>query len=228
MSASAATAAVSARRIRGPRFRRSTRGAERIAARSSSPKPPSGPIRRPTPLSARAPSRRLEWTGLSRLFVAEDEQPLGRPAFERFGKGLDGRNLRNPDHSALFASLDGIRLQPLQIDARDLGVTRDDRPQPARPHLDRFLRHIIEPGVLERREQIVEVGRRFLGSRLRADDERGRLARTRVEAGGELAVPAIEQKDRSSRAEPQHVDEVVRLLRIELHLGARSQIVRDT
>ena len=51
MSASAATAAVSARRMRGPRLRRSTRGAERIAARSESSKPPSGPIKRLTPPS---------------------------------------------------------------------------------------------------------------------------------------------------------------------------------
>src|SRR6185437_9711555 len=49
MSASAATAAVSARRMRGPRLSRNTRGRRPICARSSSSKPPSGPISSPTP-----------------------------------------------------------------------------------------------------------------------------------------------------------------------------------
>src|SRR5580698_579409 len=79
---------------------------------------------------------RMERTAQFRLLVAEDEQPLGRPAFERFRKGLYGRDLRNPDHAALLASLDRVGAQTLQIDAIDLGVTGDDRPQPARPHLD--------------------------------------------------------------------------------------------
>ena len=41
----------------------------------------------------------------------------------------------------------------------------------------------------------------------------------------ELAIPAVEQKDGSAGAEPQHVDEIIRLLRIELDLGARGQVL---
>ena len=196
MSASAATAAVSARRMRGPRLRRSTRGADRIAARSSSSKPPSGPISRPTPALVRARvGERVERVGFLRLLVAEDEEPLGRPAFERFAERLDRRNLRNPDHAALFAGLDRVGPQTLEIDAGDLGVAGDDRPQAPRAHLDRLLRHVVEPGVLERREQIVDVRRRLLRPCPRADGERSRLARAAGEAGGKFAVPAIEQKD---------------------------------
>ena len=62
MSASAATAAVSARKMRGPRLKRNMRGVLRIAARSSSSKPPSGPISKPTPPSA--PTRARSSSGL--------------------------------------------------------------------------------------------------------------------------------------------------------------------
>ena len=73
--------------------------------------------------------------------------------------------------------------------------------------------------MLERREQIVEVRRRLLRPGLRADGERGGLARARGEAGGKLAVAAIEEKDGSAGAEPQHIDEIVRLLGIKFDLG---------
>jgi len=49
ISVSAATAAVSARNTLGPRLSRMTPGTARIAERSSSSNPPSGPIIRPTP-----------------------------------------------------------------------------------------------------------------------------------------------------------------------------------
>ena len=130
MSASAATAAVSARRMRGPRLRRITRGPARIAARSSSSKPPSGPIKRPTPPSARAPRERVERARLFRLLVAEDEESIRRPMPERLFERL-GRDLRRPDHAALLAGLDRVRAQTLQVDARDLGVPGDERPQVA-------------------------------------------------------------------------------------------------
>ena len=124
-----------------------------------------------------------------------------------------------PDHAALLASLDRVGLETLKIDPGDLGVAGDDRPQATRAHLDRLLRHIVEASVLERCEQIVDVRGRLLGPCLRADGERGGLARARVEASGELAVPAIEQKDGRAGAQPQHIDEIIRLLRIELDLG---------
>ena len=44
---------------------------------------------------------------------------------------------------------------------------------------------------------------------------------------GELAVPAIEQKDGRAGAEPQHIDEIIRLLRIELDLGVCGQVLGD-
>ena len=227
MSASAATAAVSARRMRGPRLMRTTRGRDRIAARSSSSKPPSGPIRRLTPPSAREPASASSGLACLRLLVAEHQQPPGRPALERLGKRLDRRDFRRPDHAALLASLDRIQAQTLEVHAGDLGVARDDGPQAPRAHLDRLLRHIVEPCVLERREQIVDVRRRLLGPRARADDERGRLARIRREAGGEFAVAAIEQKDLRPRAEPEHVDEVVRLLSVEPDFPARGERLVD-
>ena len=168
MSASAATAAVSARRMRGPRLRRTTRGAARIAARSSSSKPPSGPISRPTPPSRVRPRERVERIRLFRLLVAEDEQPLRRPAREAPRRAARGGDFGRPDHAALLAGLDRVRAQALEIDARDLGAPGDDRHEPPRAHLDRLLRHVVEPRVLERREQIVDVRRRLLRPRPRA------------------------------------------------------------
>src|ERR1700722_3643723 len=100
-------------------------------------------------------SERVERARLLRLFVAKYEEPLRRPALKRFGKGFDRRNLRNPDHPALLASLDCVGLETLKVDPGDLGVAGDVRPQSARAHLDRLLRHIVEPRVLERREQVV-------------------------------------------------------------------------
>jgi hypothetical protein len=143
------------------------------------------------------------------------------------GQRLHGRDLRNPDHAALFASLNRVGAQTLQIDAGDLGVPCDDGPQAARAHFDRLLRHIVEPRVLERSEQIVDVRRCLLGPCLRAHDERSRLARARSQAGGEFAVMAVEQKDGSACGQPQDVDEIIRLLRFELELGARDERLGD-
>ena len=178
MSASAATAAVSARRIRGPRLRRKTRGLARIAARSSSSKPPSGPTRRPTP------SLRADFASASSGLACgasssqKTMQPLGRPAGERLFERLGRGDLGRPDHAALLAGFDGVGAQTLEVDARDLGAPGDERPQSPRAHLDRLLGHIVEAGVLERREQIIDVRRRLLRPRSPADDERARLCAT--------------------------------------------------
>ena len=81
--------------------------------------------------------------------------------------------------------------------------------------------------MLERREQIVDVRRR-LWARVRAPaTSKADLAQARRKARGEFAVTAVEQKDRSAYAEPQHIDEIVRLLRIELHVRAGGERLID-
>ena len=175
MSASAATAAVSARRMRGPRLTRTTRGSGQDRRALVLVEAAFRPDQEADAAVRAGARQRIEWARLFGLLVAEHQQPPGRPALERLGKRLDRRDFRRPDHAALLASLDRVQAQTLEVDAGDLGVARDDRPQAARAHLDRLLRHIVEPCVLERREQIVDVRRGLLGPRARADDERGAL-----------------------------------------------------
>src|SRR6202044_3859850 len=56
-------------------------------------------------------AQRVERARLRRLLVAEDDEPLVRPAakrlFERLGRG----DLRRPDHAALLAGFDGVGAQ---------------------------------------------------------------------------------------------------------------------
>ncbi len=212
MRVSAATAAVSARSTRGPRLSRRTLGTARIAARSRSSKPPSGPMIRPTPWRRRRVRKRVERTRLRRLFVAKDEQPFGRPFGEDPVERLGAQDFGRPDHAALLAGLDRVGHEALDIEPRDLGAPRQDRPQAARAHLDRLLRHIVEAGVLQRREQIVDVGGRFLRAGPRADEEGGPFSRDGGERGGIFAVAPVEHEDARRRAEPEHVDEIVGLL----------------
>ena len=174
MSVSAATAAVSARRIRGPRLRRSTRGAARIAARSSSSKPPSGPTSRPTPFSAPTSPSASRALACGASSSQKTMRRSGGQSASAFSSLSGATTSGDPDHAALLAGFDRVGAQTLEVDARGLGAPGDERHEPPRPHLDRLLRHIVEAGVLERREEIVDVRRRLLRPR-----SRGRRRATR-------------------------------------------------
>ena len=84
--------------------------------------------------------------------------------------------------------------------------------QPARAHLHRLLRDIVEPGVLERREEIVDVGRVFLRPGSLADLERRAFSGDGADRSGVFAVAPVEGQHARARAEPQHVDEIIGLV----------------
>ena len=157
--ARAATAAVSARIMRGPSEIGRTKGWAQSSARSSSSNPPSGPIstasgRRPFAGERRkrrgdaAPPRRQKIRSRS---ASQSASSVGE--LLRLG------HLRHPQDAALLGGLDRIGAQPLHIDALGHGAARDHRLEPRRAQLGRLLRHVIEAGALQRREQIMQVRR---------------------------------------------------------------------
>ncbi len=226
-SASAATAAVSARRTRGPRLSRTN-------ARD-------GEDRRPLALieAAFRPDeetgaglrlgcgKRRERVGLRRVLVAEDEQAPGRPCGERPVERLRRENVRRPDRAALLAGLDGVGLETFDVEPRHLGAPGDHGSQPSRAHLDRLLRHVVEPCVLQRGEQEVDVGGRLPIPGPPGDGKRRALARGRGERSGEFAVAPVEDQDARSRGQPQDVDKVIRLLGRKRNRGAFGERRRN-
>ena len=93
------------------------------------------------------------------VLVAKHEQTggvaIGEHAFERQW----GTDVRQRQDAALFGRLDRVRAQALEIDARNLGMARDDGLQTRGAHLHRLLCHVVEARVLEGREQVVQVER---------------------------------------------------------------------
>ena len=84
-------------------------------------------------------------------------------------QGQRRADVRQRQDAALFGRLDGIRPQALEIDARDLGVPREDRLQAGRAHFDRLLRHVVEAGVFEGSEPVMQVEGAGLGPGAGAD-----------------------------------------------------------
>ena len=93
----------------------------------------------------------------------------------RFGsqareRGLELQGLadrRDPQHAALLGGFDGVGAHAIQIDAGRDRVMREHGLQMRDAHLGGLLHHVVEPRVLQRREEIVEVGPGCLGTRLR-------------------------------------------------------------
>ena len=163
-SASAATPAVSARRIRGPSDSRSVRGCRSSSARSSSANPPSGPIRTSIPSVA-------DQSLLQRL---QRDMPMSAASSQNTSRRLVSRSLEiaierdrlgdrgKAQDAALLGGLDDIGAHPLAVDPRDLGDARQHRLQRRGTHLDRLLHHVVEPGVFQRRKDIGDVGQAIL------------------------------------------------------------------
>ena len=184
-------------------------------------------MRRPTPACAFASESAASGSACGASSSQKTSRRPAGHARERLVERLRRQNLRRPDHAALLAGLDGVGLEPLEIEPRDLGAPGDDGPQASRAHLDRLLRHVVEPGVLQRREQEIDVGRRFLIPGSRGDGERRALARGRGERGGEFAVAPVEDQHARASGQPQDVDEVIRLLGRERNRGALGERRRN-
>ena len=113
------------------------------------------------------------------------------------------------------ASID-IGAHALEIDACHLRVPGEHRLQPRDAHLHRLLHQIIEPGVLERGKQKMQIGRARLLARAFADRRRKLpVCRRADEPGPPFAVAAIEQEHLVAVLKPQHVTQIIRLGAIE-------------
>ena len=116
--------------------------------------------RRPDPCAARAAVSAA--TGSLRLgvLVAEHQQArrvAGRRACGRAARARQSPgSVRMPHCSA--ASIAFARMRS-RLTRADLGVAGQHRLQPRGAHLDRLLHHVVEPGVLERGEQVVQIER---------------------------------------------------------------------
>jgi hypothetical protein len=79
----------------------------------------------------------------------------------------------------LLGGFDRVGLHALDIDAADLGVPGDHRLQTETPSSTALLHHVVQPLVLKRREQAVQVARRGLRPRLFLQRELDVLPATR-------------------------------------------------
>jgi hypothetical protein len=104
---------------------------------------------------------------LQRIFalgglVAENQQApgiaLAQITIERDRVGDRG----NAQDAALLGRLDDIGPHPLAVDPADLGEAGQHRLQRRCAHLDRFLHHVVEPGVFQRRKDVSEVRQAIL------------------------------------------------------------------
>ena len=86
-------------------------------------------------------------------------QRAGIPLGQEPRKGDRLADIRQGQDAALLGGLDRVGAHALGIDARDLAVAGEHRLQPRDAHLDRLLHHVVEPGRLERREQVMQVRR---------------------------------------------------------------------
>ena len=116
----------------------------------------------PAPARSRPPLQRRDGIGEFGGLVAEHQQPLavaaGEIAVQRHRLGDRGE----AEDAALLGGLDDIGAHPLGVDPGDLGEAGQHRPQRRGTHLDRLLHHVVEPGVLQRRKDVSEVGQPIL------------------------------------------------------------------
>ena len=140
---------------------------------------------------------------------------IARPNVDRLARspGID----RMPHCSAASTALARMRCE---VDAADLGVARQHRLQPRHAHLDRLLHHVVEPLVLERGEQVVQVERRGLRARLLLADQRAWCACR----GASVARHSPSRPLKTSTASPalsrSTLREIMRLRLAERDLGA--------
>ena len=193
-----------ARAPRPPRYRRAGCAARATSrtmfgsceqrARSSSANPPSGPISTltggPGEAAARAESAATGSFDVG-VLVAEHQQPIRRPAAQQRVELLGSAISGNVENAALLGGLDRVGAHALEIDALGLGVARQHRLQPRGAHLDRLLHHVVEPRVLERREQVMQVGGRRSARAVCADRRRA-----------PASLPAAAKRARHSPSRP--------------------------
>ncbi len=166
----------------------------------------------------RSGQRRDRILDLGRL-VAEHQQAVRLADGEHAGKRQRCADLGDRQHAALLGGFHRIGSHPLEVDAADLGVLGRDWLQTRHAELDRLLHHIVQPLVLERSEQVMQVGRLGLRPSPLADGQHGPLA-ARQQRRPPFALAAVEHQHAVAGLEPEHVAEIMRLGRVERELSA--------
>ena len=115
----------------------------------------------------------------------------------------------------MLRRLDGVRPHAVEIDALGLGVAHNHRLQAGNAHLHGLLDHVIEPGALERREQVVQIAGRRLRPHLGLDRQDGAAFAGTGETGLPFAVRPIEDQHPVAGCKPQHVAQIMDLGRFQ-------------
>ena len=223
----AATAAVSARRMRGPREAVRKPAARRRSASAGS-KPPAGPTRSSRAAGGATGSRGEG--GVARGL--EQGYPLAvEGSREEAVESRGGQNARYDRPAALLGRprrhpLPPLGPRPLEGGpGRGVGPIGDDRPDLGDAELRRLLDDELHAIALERRDGEDEAERR-LGARRRAvaEAERHHAPRDVLEDGLELRARAVEDPDGGARPQPQHLAGVVGALLRQLEPGPRGRL----
>lgn len=125
---------------------------------------------------------------------------------------LDGGHMQ---HAALLSRLCHVGPHPLDVHPARLGVLRQHRAHPADAHLHRLLHHIVEPGVLQRCEEIEKVRSSGLRSTWLEVEKFGDPPA--AEPSTSSPVPAVEHQHAIAFPEAQHVEQIVALIAVEGH-----------
>ncbi len=225
MTASAATAAVSARRMRGPSGIAVTKGKRAQLAPLGLGKAAFRPDQQAELLLRDALQRRQRIVG-GGILVAEDQPPIRLPARQQPVELDRLAHLGNGEDAALLGRLDRIGRDAVGADLGDLRVLGDDRLQHAGAHLDRLLHEIVEPALLQRREAVDEIGTRRLRPRLFDGREPHRLPGPGGDPRQPFAVAAVEDQQLGAFAKPQHIRQIVALLLGRLDRLAGGEVGR--
>ncbi len=94
-----------------------------------------------------------------RRFIAVNDPAFFRPVFKQAVESHRFQHLRNMDEIALLRRFYGIGSQPLRIHTFRHRVIGEHRAQTARAHFRGLLHHVIEAGVLQRGEHVVDIRR---------------------------------------------------------------------
>src|SRR5262249_1980073 len=104
-----------------------------------------------------------------------------------------------------------VRAHAFDIDTRDLHMLRDHRNETRGSELNRFLNHVVEPLMLQRREKIMQVAGRRLRARLFQYFKSQIAPASFRECCSPFAVPAIEHQDLIASLKTEHIAEIISL-----------------
>jgi hypothetical protein len=162
--------------------------------------------------------------GDRRGFVAEDQPPLRVPFGQPFREPPGRLDVRQRQDAALLRRFHDVGGHPLQVDPAHLRELGQDGAEPPGAHLHSLLRQVVEPGMLQGREEVVQVGKRGLLPDLLLHVQQALLATPRNDPRTPFAVAAVEEQDWIADRHAQHVEEVIGLgpRRRELKAGMEA------